>query len=112
MKMKNKLFSLLICSIISIGSNTPALAYTLPLPNDNVIVPYDRGSCRELVDAGFNYGNCPTDYRGRPNVPTVKVTHAQWNCLITVTGGMSGMFIAPYTVPYALWRMYSACHKL
>lgn len=80
---------------------------------DEGYVPFDRGSCGDLRRIGI-HRTCGTGSPGggRPGGILVKVSFAQFNCIVNLAGGVSSMFIAPYTIPYAAWRMYAACHHL
>ena len=112
-KLKSRtLFMGLVASIcLSTVPTTQAVA-AISSPKTS-ISSQSRGSCHELVKKGFKYKNCGQNGpSGRPKGGTVVVTHAQWNCLIRMTGGMQGMFLSPYIIPLALWDMYDACHNL
>lgn len=89
------------------------------IDGDSVIVPYDRGSCEELVRAGLlSPRNCGYT-QGKPKGGQIWLTPAQADCvfkfyegaftnIISIPAGLGGGIVVGYTV----WSTLSACKGL
>lgn len=112
-KIKKSLLTAFTVLLISSNLLTP----TVSAASYTNAVPFSRGSCTELVNAGkLPPGSC--GYIGKkPKGGTIRLNKEQWNCVINTYSGAFEIAIAFLSgggavIPFSIWKTINSCQGL